>query len=256
MRYLSQYIGLPIAIGLIVASSLPVYAQEESYTSLFTHRGTSNPLFEGWIPSSLVLNRDVFVGPIIDDGIEAWMVDDDSNQSLFVYAALPLQAHVRSGMERGWRLTARMKVIDLPDPNQSSQRTIGGDASPFVLYRDSDRTYQLHFKTTLRGDLYIYLLTNASVDHRSGIAVRIRGGADRYHQYDLLYDPASRAADFFINGRLAYAGYKGAQFVSIPIVMWGVGTTNATGQGNFNAVSFSLIDDVPPPNSLRNVRRP
>lgn len=215
---------------------------EPSYTPLFSHRGAVNPIIEGWIPSSFILNEGIAVGPVLDDGgVDAWMVDDDSTRSLFVYAALLLDAQARAAVDNGWKLSATMRVVDRPDPDNGAVRTIGGDASPFVLFRDGQLTYQIHFKTTANGDLYVYLLNNAATIGRKGLAVRIRGGADRYLQYDLIYNANLTSVDFYINEQLAYSGYVGADFPSVPIVMWGTGTTSARGQGNFSAVSFEVV---------------
>ena len=170
------------------------------YTPLFSHRGAVNPIIEGWIPSSFILNEGIAVGPVIDDfGVDAWMVDDDSTRSLFVYAALLLDAQARAAIENGWKLSATMRVVDRPDPDQGAARSIGGDASPFVLFRDGQLSYQIHFKTTANGDLYVYLLNNAATIGRRGSAIRIRGGADKYLQYDLIYNADLEEVDFYIN---------------------------------------------------------
>jgi hypothetical protein len=211
---------------------------------LHEHTGANDPLTEGWVEGGPFVQTTA--GPVLDDqgsGIDAWFVDDDGtafgDAGLYEGPITPEEA--ASGESDGWALTTRLRSVDVPDPAPGAP-PVGEDAAPFLAYRDGTTTWQLHFQTEDSGDLTVFLGTNFDVF--AGLTHTIVGGAPDYHLLELVLDPGSGLAALSVDGSEIIADYPGASLVTpAPVVLWGSGDSDSTGQGNFNLVRFELVPE-------------
>jgi len=216
--------------------------------TLYEHTDANDPLAEGW--AEAIPFQQVSVGPVFDDlgsGFDAWAVDDDGTASgdAGFYEGTLTAGEAADSETGGWTLSARLRSVDVPDPDGGGP-VLGADAAPFVSYRDGATTWQLHFQTEANDDLTVYLATD--FDMIDGLTHTVVGGALDYHLYELAFDPGTGLAALSVDGAEVITGYPGAPFVNAPPrVVFGSGTSAATGHGNFNLVRFEL--PVPEPSA-------
>ncbi len=71
----------------------------------------------------------------------------------------------------------------------------------------------------------------------TGLDYQVTENPNAYHLYELVFDPSRREADLFVDGVKRHS-YEGRAEGQIPLVYWGGGQSNTTGQGNYNLVEF------------------
>lgn len=219
-----------IAILLIAHCSKSALA-----SPLFQHTGSNDPVSsEGWSQSGVGMS--VTAGPINDGGTQAWFVDDNGilRDSTLAYSAAPTATQITLGSTFGWSLIAKLRVIDFGDTEAKG--------SPFLAYYDGTRGYILNFGTLLNGDPIAHL-PSTFLDTLPGTDFIYSGGGNGYHLYEITYQPQSSTIDLFVDGIKRVSGYPGLAVQTTPRVVWGAGTSNDTGQGNFNLVEFSVVPE-------------
>ncbi|MEM6279600.1 MAG: hypothetical protein AAF733_08985 [Verrucomicrobiota bacterium] len=210
---------------------------------LFSHVGNVDPTLEGWsIGGSLAPNNGVgiVVGPITNDagsGLDAWFVDDTSNavSSNQSYFQTPTSGEVADGNTLGWILSTTIRIPDA---------SVTAAASPFLLYRDGTRSWDIYFGSDADSDPVVLLPNGGGAfPNFSGLSFTIEGAGATYHTFDLIYDPIATTADLYIDGVERLSDYAGISLVTSPGVGWGSGSSADIGQGNFNTVQFSIVPE-------------
>ncbi len=241
-----------LSLSLLVSAFAVSFSTPALSVVLFEHLGAIDPATEGWTPEGNFSG--VATGPLIDDagsGFDAWMVDDNSLTGSGYYDAIPTPAEIVDAATLGWTLSARLRTVQIPDPDPSQQtRPLAEDGSPGVVYRDGTRSWHLTFGTESNGDLTVCLQTVSTPGSRVCSAISIPGGAFDYHLYSLVFDPSDGLADLFIDGALAFTDYGGSSLAETRVSFGGRGTP-ALGQANFNLVRFEINRTaVPEPTTL------
>jgi hypothetical protein len=112
-----------------------------------------------------------------------------------------------------------------------------------LLFRDGQRSWQLHFGTQVDGDPFVIAVTQVP---QTGPRYVIEGGSGAYHRYELVYDPVTQKADVRVDGEIVISGYAGFANTT-RLVLWGHGSSSDVGRANFNLVRFSTAPIRPPP---------
>jgi hypothetical protein len=225
---------LSVTLLLLMVCSSPLSA-----AVLFEHTGSTDPTTEGWSigGSGTPGSNGVYTGPITNDagsGMDAWYVNDTatfggSNQSY--YGSLTSD-QVTQASTNGWTLSTTIRI---PDASETAAY------APFALYRDGVRSWDVAFGSTSGGDPIVKLITGGLHPNYNGPSYTLQGVGSTYHTYDLVYDPLSSSADLFVDGVEVISDYLGIVYSTIKTnIGWGSGSSIDTGQGNFNAVSFSI----------------
>ena len=228
-RELPLFRAASIALVLLLGS----VGTSQAFVTVFDHSGNTDPLTEGWSGNG--------GGPVANDagsGFDAWVIDDDSTTgSSAGYFQVPLDSQISQASSLGWRLSARIRLVDIPDMP-------GG--SPALIYRDDAKTWQIHFGTEADGDPKLDLVTAVVGTLPTGFtSFTLQGGGSGYHLYELVFDPVLGSADLFIDGVEQVSNYVGATFGSgFPLpksVFWGAASTTDIGQGNYNQARFEIV---------------
>lgn len=262
MKSILNYCRLALLIAgaafLIIAGLTPeedVNAQVpedvEGYTLLYSHRGFNNPLLEDWQSTEVYPGEGINIGPVKDKSTFAWQIDDNSPHKRFAYFRYLSDTEAQRAAQNGWLLETRLRIVDHPDPVPGDGATAGvgdapsieavaEDASPFVLFRSGTRSFQLHFATTAEAKLGIFIMRDLSVGRRTGLLIPLSAGIDDYLYLKLEYSPDTKRVAISIDDAIVYNGYTGARFESQPVIMWGAGSSTATGHANFNYLGFRV----------------
>ncbi len=220
----------PTTLAILATLLLAIPAPELVAGMIFGHTGSTDPTTEGWTfePGG---GGGVSVGPIDDGGTLAWFVDDNSTASgsIASYLQSATAADVALGSALGWTLRL---IIRVPDNSTAP------DGSPLIAYRDGAKTWELNFGSQSDGDPIVFLATGFSPT--TGFPVPLEGLGSTYNLYELTYDPLSSTADLLVNGVEEFSGYAGATLDGPTRVLWGVGTSVDTGQGNFNLIEMDI----------------
>ena len=175
----------------------------------------------------------VVVGPITGDmGFDAWQVDDNSTVRFanggYVYELSATE--LETALSNGFRLTTRLRVVDIPD---------AVEGSIFVTLSTGSTWWQMVFGSDDDGDPIVTLIDQANP--RLGRSFTLEGSGGGYHLYDLVFDPVSGTASLFVDGIERLTGYNGRPFSErAPYVYWGAPQANDTGEGRYSLVELSL----------------
>ena len=210
-----------------------------SFDTLFLHTDDNDPTTEGWTKGQGSAFPDSGFGPIVNDGgsgFDAWKVDDNSSgffTTLF-YLGFPTDAQIAQGMAFGWKLSWRLRVVDIPDAVN------GVD----IEYNDGTTAYTAVFGSDSSGDP-IVLLADGTVSggvFTGGPSYTASGSG--YHLYELIFDPIAGSADLLVDGVERISDYTGHS-QAVKRVFWGAGGSITTGQGNWNMVEFAVATPEP-----------
>jgi len=214
-----------------------------AFSTVFEHAGSNDPVIEGWAMHPGY--RPMGFGPLAPDGgfaENAWFVDDNSTLggSTLTYDGALTAAQVTQAAESGWRLSARLRVVDVAD---------GVDASVFVGYNSGTIRYSMVFGSDAAGNPIARLWDGTSIGGLvlNGPSVNVSGNG--YHLYELIYDPVAGSASLFVDGAETISGYTGFVEASTRSVMWGGGHSIATGQANYNLVNWGIAEQTVPENT-------
>jgi hypothetical protein len=180
-------------------------------------------------PTSDVANfQSAGLSPDGATGFNAWrMFDNSTAQSQFITwnKSITPQQHLNAA-SKGWQLSARLRVNDPVVSN-------GGSNSVVLLYgNNSNKRWVMFFDLNPAGQIVTSFLGGSSVT-----LVGVDSSAHNLHE--LIYNPASGASEYFVNGQSKLTGYMGTTGAYNGI-QWGTGSTAGRGDGYWNSVSFSL----------------
>ncbi len=214
-----------------------------SATTIFVHSGALNPVTdEGWTGFASA-NASTTASPVINDigsGYDAWAVDDNSTalDTLRYYYEDLTVAQVNEGFTDGWRLSTRLRVVNINDAFNFTAG-YGNGSSVSAIYRDFTRDWALYFGSQADGDTRIRL--------PNGVIYEFEGSGTGYHLYELVYDPSAASADFFIDGIETVSNIVGnTTAFSQRRVLWGAATSTDAGEGRYNYVRFATSSAVVP----------
>jgi hypothetical protein len=201
------------------------------------HIDRTNPQAEGWTANK-GNGGGVTVGPLNDNGLRAWYVDDNSVNlgSLFTYEQVPHECEIPLGSTTGWTLRTRLRVVDI---NSLPSFAV------FVSYQDGTHEWPITFGADVGGNPLVRLPTGTGAG--TGIDYMVTGGPNAYHLYALVFDPSNGKADLFVDGIEVLSDYEGRSEGQTPLVYWGGGQSDTTGQGNYNLVEFFVGEEVKSP---------
>jgi len=197
--------------------------------TIFSHSGSANPTTEGW--SEIGAQIGIGKGPVIDDngtGLDAWFISDSSTagNSLLHYTIYPSLAQVTEAAANGWTYSARLRMVE---------GTTGIYDGMFIDYGDGTTIYLLTFDRASDGDPIVVADGFASYT--------LEGAGDgSYHQYEMIYDPIASNVDIFVDGVERISNYTGTASTTTRVA-WGAAGSNATGQGNYSSVQFSVVPE-------------
>lgn len=220
-----------------VAAAVPI--------TVIEHNGNNDPFNdESWddpgAPPSGITR-----GPITGDvgGFDAWAVDDVSVTSGFDYRITPLPAQVSSATTLGWKLSARLRVVDVND-------TV--DTAVLAMYRDGSTAFRMNFGSDADGDPIVVLAQSSAT---TGPSFTLEGAGSTYHLYEAVWDPNTGTAELFVDGISQITGWTGIAEAASSLVLFGAPTSTGTGEGRYNLVQFQIDPDpvttpVPEPSTL------
>jgi hypothetical protein len=196
------------------------------------HLGLADPETEEWTVAGS--HPGVAFGAIEDNGVTAWLVDDNStvSGSTHAYLRTPSADDIADGNAQGWALRMRVRVVDVPDAI---------DFSVFGEYSTGATRYLLAFGTNAAGDALVRLH-----DGVSNQVYTVVGGAAGYHLYELIYDPATARASLRVDGAATpFTNYAGMAANGVPArVMFGAGQSTSTGHGRYQMVAWEIAGDA------------
>ena len=220
------------ALAAAMALLAPVHA-----ATVAAHSGNANPLTEGW--SRFPGDGSSSEGPVDDAGTPAWSISDSSTAGgsyLWYYETLPA-AQDTLASSRGWTLDATLRV------------TAPGAAplgSTFIGFGTGHTQYGLLIAASAAGDM-----TLTAIDEGAGRddwpSATIVGGATGYHDYRLVYDPASTSVDVFFDGALRISDWTSGPTNFLVGPQWGMGASGYTGEADFASLRVAV---VPEPGTL------
>ncbi len=117
-------------------------------------------------------------------------------------------------------------------------------AAIFLAYDDGMANYALSFGIDGSGNAIVKAPTSISVvsGHPIGVGNELVVPGSGYHVYSLVYDPVAGSADLFVDGVEVVSDYAGLA-ASAPRVGFGAADSQATGQGNWSQVSFTVLPE-------------
>jgi tRNA A-37 threonylcarbamoyl transferase component Bud32 len=188
-RWSGAGIALPAILALgAAAAALFNLANPAEVVRVVEKVGAFDPLAEGF-----ERHGDVTGGVAENStrtGYDGWRLTTSKQGSYFHRLTT---AQKRRAVERGWEMTAVMKV-------EEGALEAGVDLAGTGAVFDLD--------LLLDGDREIVRLVTRIVPDFRGLEV-VQSPARAYHRYDLIYDPSLGSADLWIDGERRLAGYHG-----------------------------------------------
>lgn len=171
-----------------------------------------------------------------DAGVAAWKTTDRSEQRRGgpAYSIPVTNTQIAEANANGWRLHGRLRMVN--DFNDTM--------SQCVCYDNGTRRWVLFFDLDSKGDLVV------TQQHSSGDITHplTTGGTgnDTYHDFELVYDPTSKTADFFFDEKLIKKGDTGRSSPSFTNkeVIFGSGSTPGQGEANWNFVQWKILSET------------
>jgi len=216
------------SLGLLLLAGVP------DAGAAILHAGAQSPASEGWIAMGSATN--VVSGPLAADpdypGVAAWVVDDGSTAIGSGLWYLAPASEIPSPGE-AWRLSARLRVVDLDD---------AVDLGVFLEVTDTThRRHLLTFGSDASGRTRIHASIDGNVSGGPNAwtiakAVPATTTTD-YLRVDLVSNGAT--VELHVNGRRVGAAIAGYVAPSIaPRVIWGAGSSAQTGHGHYASLRF------------------
>ena len=222
-----------------------VFVSLSNGTQIASHAGSNDPETEGWTKYRSFTNVATF--PVVNDlgsGINAWAVDDNGNLDGF-YGRDFTSQQITDAFADGWKMSTSLRVVDF------RQFESGGSAIDVQLSIPF-RVFGLRFGHESDGSPLVIVQGEPGVldldDLDSG-----------YHLYELVYNPLSDKASFYVDGVLRLSDIAGGTGLADPEANLLFGTRLANGegdgqgQGNYSSVLFTIISEpsaVPEPSTF------
>lgn len=197
----------------------------------YRHLGTADPATEGWsAPSSVSIP----VGPVTDQGVGAWQVDDDSTASGSTagYSVTPTASELSGAFDDGWILRTTLRVVDANDAI---------DFSIYAEYNNGAARYLMAFGSNAAGEPMVQLIDGVSTQVHT-----VTGSDGGFHTYELVYEPLAGTARLLVDGEpTALTAYAGATPGAVPVRLnWGGGQSSSTGHAYFHRVEWEIATDA------------
>ncbi len=164
--------------------------------------------------------------------LNAWKITDRSEQpkSGRSYYIPVTDAQIAMAKANGWRLHVRLRMVD----------DFKDTASQVLVYDNGTRRWVLFFDLDGKGDLVV------TQQHSSGNITHSlttgSTGKNAYHDFELVYDPVTKTADFIADKKLIKKGDAGK---SSPYtnkeVVFGTGSSIGRGEANWNFVQLEIL---------------
>ena len=224
-----------ILIALFIAFFVPLNVSAEIVA---LHEGLSDPgLEEGWTNPTPVNG---ITDEAVTDTEPAWKVYDNASYvgGGHTYQYALTDEEFNTSMSEGWNLKTRLKVLGASD-NVDYSVSVWFDTG-------AGKRFVMVFGTAANGDPQVRLVTSSSGSATFGPTRTVTGGAGKYNDYELVYNPISQRAGLLINGvayseLTEYAGWNIAS--SGKFVAFGSGSSFDTGSANYARVEFENISN-------------
>ena len=191
---------------------------------LALHQGSNDPVTEGWNRERAFSGVATF--PIIDDigtGFDAWAVDDNGVDGLYVTDLT--QEQVNLAMERGWKLSSKLRVADAP--------------TSFGIVTTGFTTDSQGFSFSVGADD-----DGSPLIQSAGGVIDLDNLDNGYHLYELIFNSTNEEAELFVDGSSILTGIKGGSAGEMnKEVFFGSSSADFLGQGNYNLVSFEIVPE-------------
>ena len=233
----------PAALAFLLAA-VSAHAADlaADYQAGVAGNAVPSPAASGWTagtPTSDVAN---FLSAAVpsdgSSGLNAWRMLDNSaatSQFLTWNRSFSAAQHAAAAAN-GWRMATRMRMLDPVAGNASGTSVV-------LLYgNNAAKRWVLFFDINAFGSLVVTLTGGPSIT-LTGVDPSL------YHEHQLVYDPVSATADYFVDGVLKTSGYSGTTG-AFNGVQWGTGSAGNRGDSYWNSVSFLINDPPPPPRPL------
>ncbi len=202
---------------------------------LYSYTGNVNPSPSWTLSTQGATTR----GPIIDTAcgnMPAWSINNSVESDTGIYYVNPSQSEVDQATVGGWSLKVTLRVT-------GSNEGPGG--SMMCLYRNGQRSYQMHFGSDANGDTKVVLINGTGAGSGDFFIVHTAPGSiPCYNTFELVSTTGGNA-DLFVNGvkQLTYAGfaYSSLNFGSPRVVAWGDGSTQTNPPNNFSAANYAEV---------------
>jgi|GEM_PF-1409192 len=188
----------------------------------------------GYWLETLSLISGVSVGPVANDngtGLNAWNITEIINGTgAATYSMAIDQDSINLSQTNGWRVVVRDRFVD-------SFLTTGQDQ--FVFYYISGIRYGLTWTLDASTNLLIYMAGGPSY------IVASEPDAHSYHTSMMVYNPATKAASLYFDGRLIFDNYTGALFAGRG-VQFGSASASQKASINYNLVQLDVVGATQP----------
>ncbi|MBN1909992.1 MAG: FecR domain-containing protein [Pirellulales bacterium] len=211
----------------------------------FVHRGSANPLDEGWT-FNVYQNKKRLpvkpapdeVGPVMDGQTAAWMLNNNSPGRRFQYKIEKTEELVRvvarQAEQKGWVLRARIKVES-------------GPRNPcYVFFSAGDKSWPLFMGQMRDGTQRLTLVGHSSLGQDAQI--HIDNSKDRFVDYELRCAPGQQGADVFVDGQCVATGFQKVDARSTVPLRFGL-------QDHVGKAMFTLVEWTPLVDSDAEKRR-
>jgi len=196
------------------------------------HEGANDPTSED-VTTWSVDGSDVTVGPVTDDlgtGLDAWMINDDSNTGELSYLYFLSPEETTSLQEEAWTFSVHMRVVNVPDSL---------DSGISVRITDGQERWQASFGSEADGDPRVALLDENMSTIDIGTFDDYGPG---YHLYEWKRAAGGGPVDFYVDGEEVYSDWTGFEY-TLGYCGWGSGSRAATGNANYNLVKLEIVPE-------------
>lgn len=225
------------------------------------HENSADPVTEGWtLRVGNPFAPPVSLYPVFDDlglGVDAWAIDDNSATEAGYRVQLTPQ-EIEDAIRFGWKLSARVRVVDVPFAEPHNQFTV----AQILVGHGPSSYFGMAFSMKCDGSPLVNVGSEASLEI---IDLDDLGGG--YHVYELEFDPITNQAELFVDHTLRASGIEafvddapGASGIAVSqgngtdwsesSVNFGSSFSRGSGHANYNLVKYEILPAIPEPSTL------
>ena len=183
------------------------------------------------------------VAPVTNDnstGFNAWNIGDTTTASGTPNYSMPFdQNSINLAATNGWRIALRSRVVD----NYTNFLT-----DHYLLYYNPGFRFGLSWGVNSSSNLFMTIL--------GGSTYTLTSDAFSYHTNMMVYNPATKVASVYFDGRLLVDNYAGQALAGSGLT-FGNANSAAKGSMNYNLVQLDVVGATQPvvrlnPTSITN----
>lgn len=252
LKFLCLFAGVGLGLAAFCAqNSAHAIDLVALYDAGFSTNGAApdpaTPAGGNWWVTNTSLGPGVITNNLSPDTLytnfNSWRTLDSSNlapaQTLY-YTIYPTDQQFTNSYWNGFKVSVRLRMLDPVALN-------AGTIAAFLSYENTNNGIRFSTFWDINGSSNLVMAPQAvAVAQQSVVATAASGQATNFHNYEIVYDPATQTADYKADGVALTNRAFVLNFAPVSHgLQWGVQSTGGRGDAYWNLVKLENFDYAP-----------